>query len=62
MTRFKPQVGNVKTGQTTGGFTVINPSLYVPSTVINHVSVCVFFFFSILNLNYFISKKKRDEL
>ena len=25
MTRFKPQVDNVKTGQTTGGFTVINP-------------------------------------
>ena len=29
MTRFKPQVRNVKTGQTTGGFTVINPNLNV---------------------------------
>ena len=28
MTRFKPQVGNVKTGQTTGRFTVINPYFY----------------------------------
>jgi hypothetical protein len=28
VTRFKPQVGNVKTGQTTGGFTVINPYYY----------------------------------
>ena len=25
MTRLKPQVGNVKIGQTTDGFTVINP-------------------------------------
>ena len=25
MTHFKPRVGNVKTGQTTGRFTVINP-------------------------------------
>jgi hypothetical protein len=28
VTRFKPQVGNVKTGQTTGEFTVINPYFF----------------------------------
>ena len=33
VTRFKPWVGNVKLGLTTGGFTVINPKTYLRTTM-----------------------------
>jgi hypothetical protein len=50
VTRFKPRVGNVKTGQTTGRFTVINPRMsatlmmfYINGQIILEVIREVFF-------------------